>query len=389
MRPNRFYISFVLLIFVIAILACKDTTRSNYPEFSWDNVPLYMHMRKSTAFTAEELKYLAGFPVVTLEKITGSQTYGSSEKGSLEAARAIKEVNPDTKVLYYRNVMCNYNTYEVNAGLDTIPGAFLADSSNGNMMLHRNVREVYDLSNPQLRKWWVDHCVEMSKYPEIDGIFLDGNIKALEPVFLGKEIGLEKKQEVADGYGVMMQDMRNRIGPDKLMVANLIRARLPDSGLGYMQYMDGSYLEAIEAAANGIPRLEYLAKGIEAVQKAARDGKIICMSMGLGLAANSRDRIDDSRQKVDWGPEVMVRLEYCLAMFLICAEEYSYFLAHDGYAVDGNKSSVWLRRFPQYDKPLGPPKGPATMDGYIYAREFEYCSVLLDIENKTGNLEWN
>ncbi|MFC2091069.1 putative glycoside hydrolase [Bacteroidota bacterium] len=385
---NRFIRFLSLLILTIVLQSCTEISKSNYPEFSWEKVPLYMHMRKSTAFSAEELEYLASFPIVTLEKITGSKTYGSSEKGSLEAAKAIKGVSPDTKVLYYRNVMCNYGTYEVNTGLDTIPGAFLVDSSNGNMMLHRNVREVYDLSNPILRKWWVDHCVEMSAYPEIDGIFLDGNIKALEPVFLGKEVGLEKKQEVADGYEMMMKDMRNRIGSNELMVANLIRARLPDAGLHYMDYMDGSYLEGIEGAANGIPPLEYLAKGIDAVQKAAREGKIICLSMGLGRSAMSRDRIDDSRRKVEWGPEVMDRLDYCLAMFLICAEKYSYFLAHDGYAVDGTSSSVWLKRFPQYDKPLGPPKGPAEMNGYTYTREFEHCSVFLDIENKIGKIDW-
>ncbi len=375
-------------IFAQDIEATWESMTENYPEFNWDHVPLYQHMRKSTAFTEEELKYLASFPIVTLEKITGSKTYGSSEKGSLAAARAIKEVNPDTKVLYYRNVMCNYSTYEVNAGLDTIPGAFLVDSSNGNTKLHRNVREVYDLSNPKLRLWWVDHCVEMAGYPEIDGIFLDGNIKALEPVFLGKEIGLEKKQEVAEGYDLMMKDMRTRMGSEELMLANLIRARLNNSGLDYMQYMDGSYLEAFEAAANGIPRQEYIAKGIDAVQKAAREGKIICMSMGLGLSAHGENKIDDSRQKVKWGPETLERLDYSLAIFLICAEKYSYFLAHDGYAVDGNSSAVWLKRFPQYDRPLGPPKGPAVKEGYVYTREYEHASVYLDIDNEVAKINW-
>ena len=26
-----------------------------FPDFSWDTIPLYMHVRKATAFTAEEL----------------------------------------------------------------------------------------------------------------------------------------------------------------------------------------------------------------------------------------------------------------------------------------------------------------------------------------------
>ena len=140
---------------------------------------------KATSFTQEELNYLAGFPLITLEKTTGSRTYGSSEDGSREAAKAIKAINPAAKVLYYRNVMCNYGTYNVNEGLEDIPNAFLV-ARDGNTKLHRGVREVYDLSNPALRKWWVDHCVDMAEYDEIDGLFLDGNIKALEPAFLGR-----------------------------------------------------------------------------------------------------------------------------------------------------------------------------------------------------------
>ena len=206
------------------------TPRPAYPEFTWDRIPLYMHMRKATSFTQEELNYLAGFPLITLEKTTGSRTYGSSEDGSRQAAKAIKAVNPEARVLYYRNVMCNYGTYKVNEGLKDIPSAFL-QARDGNTKLHRGVREVYDLSNPALRKWWVDHCVDMAQYDEIDGIFLDGNIKALEPAFLGKELGAERKQEVAEGYAVMMQDLKNRMPSDKLLVANIIRARLTNSGL--------------------------------------------------------------------------------------------------------------------------------------------------------------
>ena len=84
----------------------KDSTELPRPLFSWDHVPLYMHMRKSAAFTQKELDYLAGFPLITLEKTTGSRTHGSTEAGSLAAAKAIKAINKDARVLYYRNVMC-------------------------------------------------------------------------------------------------------------------------------------------------------------------------------------------------------------------------------------------------------------------------------------------
>ncbi|MFC1766435.1 alpha-L-fucosidase [Planctomycetota bacterium] len=137
------------------VLRLKYGSFEHYPKFSWDTVPLYMHMRKSAAFTPEELDYLAGFPLITLDKTTGSATYGSSVEGSRMAAKAIKAVLP-----------------------------------------------------------------------------------------------------------------------------------------------------------------------------------------------------------------------------------------HDGYSVNNNDSSVWLTRFPEFDKPLGPPKGPAVQDGYTYTREFEHASVFLDIEKKQGRVTW-
>lgn len=385
---NNPQISFILLLAFLS-QASWAQEKSSYPDFSWDHVPLYMHMRKAEAFTPEELDYLAAFPIITLEKTTGSKTYGSTEKGSLEAASAIKAVNPEAKVLYYRNIMVHYGGYDVNESFNDINQGLLADSSGNTNIVHRGKRGAYDLSNPEVQKWWVDDCVAMAGHEQIDGIFIDGNIKALEPVFLGKEIGPEKKAEVKAGYDEVMKELHDRSAKDKLLIANLIRARLPNSGLDYMEYLDGSYLEGFELAANGYTKLEYVARAIDATQKAARSGKIICMSMGLGKSRKSGTGIDDTRMKAEQGSPYQDRLTYSLSIFLICAEKYSYFLAHDGYSVNGDDSSVWLKLFPEYKKPLGPPKGPAKMEGYIYTREYERASVWLDIEHEKAKIEWN
>ncbi len=56
--------------------------------------------------------------------------------------------------------------------------------------------------------------------------------------------------------------------------------------------------------------------------------------------------------------------------------------------MNNNDSTVWLTRFPEYDKPLGPPKGPAVKDGTTYTREYESASVFLDIEKQTAKITW-
>ena len=359
------------------------------PAFSWDSVPAYIHIRKDTAFTPEEIEYLASFPLVTIEKMTGNKTYGSNEAGTARAAEAIKAINPAAKVLYYRNVIVHYGSYAANEALKDVPGAFLL-GKNGSDKLVRGKSEAYDLSNPALRDWWLANAEEVCADPNIDGIFLDGIVKVLEPGYLKRDIGEGKKAKVEEGYHTMIKDLRKELAPEKLMIANVLRARFPDSGLAEMKGLDGSYIEAFEVAVGRVPKKDYVAKGIKAFQTAARGGALIAFTGGLGeegeIKEANKDKTDEYRQGLDSADATQARFDYLLAMFLICAEEHSYFNAHDSY--NAKASKVWLKRPAAYDRPLGEPKGPAVRKGYIYTRKFAHASVRLDIEREVGRIVW-
>lgn len=359
------------------------------PSFSWDRVPCYMHIRKDTAFTADEIRFLASFPLVTLEKTTGAREFGSTEAGTLAAARAIKAINPATKVLYYRNVIVHYGSYAANTSLKDIPGAFLVDRQGNDKLVRRTV-QAYDLTNKPLRDWWLANAKQVCADPALDGIFLDGVVKVLEPDYLRQEIGEKKKAGMIAGYEAMMKETRQALGPEKLMVANLLRARFPDSGMSRLRAFDGSYLEGFETAAGNVPAKDYVAKGIADFQEAARQGYIIAFTAGLGKEANeaakNQQQTDEMRQSLTVDEAARLRFSYLLAMFLICAEPHSYFHAHDGY--NAKTSKVWMTRPPELDRPLGPPKGPAVRAGYTYTREFAHASVRLDLEQKSGGIAW-
>ena len=370
--------------------ATETKPRPTYPEFSWDRIPLYMHIRKEKSFTDEEIKFLAKFPLITFEKANGHRDHGSVEAGTLHAARAVKQINPKATILYYRNVIVHYGGYAVDQQLKQIPGAMLHDR-NGSRELIRNRVEAYDLSNAQLRQWWANSCRSMTADPAIDGIFLDGNIKALEPGYLARQIGTAKKQQTIEGYHQMMRQTREAIGPDELMVANILRARFDNGGLEYLDYFDGSYLEGFFHNVGGARYEEYVAKGIEATQAAARQGKIIAFTTGFNQPqTGARNRsvmgIDEQHTTVASEAEARAALTYPLAIFLICAEKHSYFRIHEGYSA--NENNRWMRWFPEYDRPLGPPTGPAKRDGYRYSRTFEHASVTLDIESRTAEIHW-
>lgn len=390
MKHTLTLLPLLLLAPLAAFCAGPSTSPDRLPSFSWERVPCYMHIRKDTAFTADELRYLASFPLVTLEKGTGAKEFGSTEAGTLAAARAIKAINPATKVLYYRNVIVHYGGYQANETLASIPGAFLRNRSGGDKLV-RNRVQAYDLTNAKLREWWLANAKQVCGDSALDGIFLDGNIKVLEPDYLRSEIGERKKAEVVLGYDAMMKSTRLTLGPGKLMVANLIRARFPDSGLSRLPVFDGSYLEGFETAVGNVPVKDYVAKGIAGFQKAAQQGFLIAFTAGLGEeetdeGTKNSQRTDEIRKSLAQDKAATLRFQYLLAIFLICAEKQSYFCPHDGY--DAKKSKVWMTKAPEFARPLGAPKGPAVRAGYVYTREFVHASVRLDLETQTGKIDW-
>ena len=389
---NRNMLKIIALLFasLAALHAAESFSTDKLPAFSWERVPRYMHIRKDTAFTADEIRYLASFTLVTFEKMTGSKDFGSTEEGTLEAARAVKALNPATKILYYQNVFIQYGGYAANAALEKVPKAFLA-GRKGNQKLVRGKVQAYDLSNTKVRDWWLSSVKRVCADPAIDGLFFDGNIKVLEPNYLRNEIGETKKAGVVEGYTAMMKDARRILGPEKLMVANVLRARFLDSGMSRLSAFDGSYIEAFETSVGKMLKKDYVAKGIEAFQKAARQGYLIAFTAGLGEDVSDEEVMnpqgtDEIRKSRSDEKVTTRRFNYLLAMFLICAEKHSYFCAHDGY--DAKKSKVWMSNPPEFERPLGAPMGPAVRDGYIYTRDFAHASVRLDIENQIGSVDW-
>ncbi|MBT4499953.1 MAG: hypothetical protein HOC74_19650, partial [Gemmatimonadetes bacterium] len=127
---------------------------NHYPEFSWDRLPLYIHIRKELEFDQQELEYLASFPLITFEKTTGCITSGSTDAGTVAAAKAVKAINPKARILFYRNVFVHYGGYSFNQELEEIDAPFLRDRW-GRGKLVRNAVEAYDLTDPNVTDWWV------------------------------------------------------------------------------------------------------------------------------------------------------------------------------------------------------------------------------------------
>ncbi len=89
--------------------------------------------------------------------------------------------------------------------------------------------------------------------------------------------------------------------------------------------------------------------------------------------------------------EMYAYFEFKLAVFLLGANEYSYF----GYqsTVVGDDAGENLFRaippFPEFQYPLGAPLGSAVQDDDEWTRAFEHASVWLDAENGVATINWD
>ena len=46
--------------------------------------------------------------------------------------------------------------------------------------------------------------------------------------------------------------------------------------------------------------------------------------------------------------------------------------------------------YPEFSKPLGPPKGPAIESGDVWTREFAHASVFINISNRSASrIDWS
>jgi len=369
------------------------TDFSHYPQFSWDRIPLTAHMGKlSGSFTDEEAQFLAThFPLIVIEKTQGVRVEKHVEKPSYEAARQLKKYNPDTKVLFYLNTFIAYPMYDAHQAFIDHPEWTLKDK-NGNNVLVRGRLLRYDLSKPDLREWWSNICRDAVTQAPFDGIFAD----AIPQLSMAKQNnirrwGKEKFHTLEAGLDAMLRQTMKKIGPDKHLIYNGLRGKLDawkDGGTRYLDVATGAMVEHFGhySGRNKDGKIipEQMAADIELIRQAGKAGKIIVVKGWPKsiekLGPPKKKQLHDEYAKI-----ARKEITFPLAAFLIAAEKYAYFAYAWNYHHDGG----WLEWYPEYDKPLGPPKGPAKRNGWIYTRQFKHASVWLDIENEKAKITWH
>ena len=77
-------------------------------------------------------------------------------------------------------------------------------------------------------------------------------------------------------------------------------------------------------------------------------------------------------------------ITFPLACVLTGAQPNCYFC----YTWGWNPEEGSLDWYPEFDQPLGPPRGDAVQEGWTFQRGFQHATVFVDLETRTAKIDW-
>lgn len=395
-RPQHFVKVVCIVLVMLICFSCKNEKsvlrisdgtvfepKEYFPEFGWNTTPQYfMFGDMERLLKPEEVNFIAertGF--VCIEKSHGLNPLGAAELGAKHEAAAFKKLNPDVKVLFYFNSAWAwpYTSYNKNFTRENIEAhpelkKFLITDPKTGELNHRRNTFNFDVLNPEFREWWVETVATGMKVSDCDGVFID----QMHGFFYLRE---DRKEEVLKAQGEMLANLKKRIGPDKILLANNAN---DDIAKYVYPHIDATMFEHYNGR---LYSKENLLKEWDDMLKNAKEGKMSIFRFGVEHESRTYDYKNKQEHYDEIKKLAKEKLEYFQACYLIGAQPYAYFQYGWGWGLsDGS-----LVDYPELLKPLGTPKGAykrINPDGWEFTREFEHASVWLNTETREGKINW-
>ncbi|MBP0905427.1 putative glycoside hydrolase [Mariniflexile gromovii] len=372
-----------VIIYGIIFFVCFQTfgqTNNNFPKFSWDKVPIAFHFGKEGSLNKKEAKFIASHSsFIVLEKGHGIPDYKTTETGIEADAKKLKKYNPNMKVIFYWNAFLDYNMYKAHTVYENHPEWWLKMKS-GEYDLKNEKTKRYDLSNPEVRNWWVDIAKNEVLNGSTDGVFMDAFIQVASKANINIW-GQEKYDAIQQGLKDLVKETRMALGNDKLIVYNGIRSKPNDNtGNNFPDYTDAVMIEHFAILKS--QSKESMLQDILEMEKAGKTGKIVVFKGWPGYAWFDNDFMAKPlKEKQEISRK---NITFPLASFLAGAQENSFFIYNWGYRF---KHGV-LDWYPEFDKPLGKPLHDMKVKGWELTRDFEHASIWVNLETKEATIDW-
>ena len=205
---------------------------------------------------------------------------------------------------------------------------------------------VFDVSKPEVCKWWLKICLNATKYANGDGCYCDSSTK-INTTFT-PQLSPRKEKAWNEGLLNLTREVQEALGDDNLLIGKVAN----------QSYVKAVQIEGFRASNNSIQSL------------------LLGAQVGQVMQAHVPVNVPCSGDLTDY-----------IAAFLIGAGEYAYFGCGHWYAEgDDTTPLIW---HPEYDKPLGAPKGPAQYNAGVWTRSFASgTEATFDTKTNKGTINW-
>ena len=301
----------------------------------------------SGQYNEQALQTIAKFKMATIEKWMGYNVQNIDDEDEMVMAMiAIKKVNPKISTYFYMNSFKDRpEMTRMARELTQHPSFFLRDS-NGTPVKNGGGFYIFDLSNPAVRQWWLNICLNATKFANGDGCFCDSSQH--ENATFKPNPSAAKMKAWGEGMLNLTRDVQEALGNDKLLIG-----KVPGQ-----PYVKAVQIEVFRPDNNSINEL------------------LSGLSTGQVVQAHVPTNVPCSSDLTDH-----------IAAFLIGAGKYYYFGCGNWNATgDDTRPLTWR---PEYDKRLGAPKGPAQYNSGVWTRSFASgTEVMFDTKGNKGTIKW-
>ncbi len=283
------------------------------------------------------------------------------------------------KVVFYWNAFLDYKMYEAHDIYNSHPEWWLR-KQDGELDFKNAGLKRYDLSNPEVRKWWVETAKNEILNGSTGGVFMDAFIQVASPANI-KLWGKEKYDSIQEGLKKLIAETRAALGNEKLIVYNGIRSN-PRRNIGnnFPEHTDAVMIEHF-GIINSSSK-ESMLFDIKEMENAGKTGKMVVFKGWPGYAWIDKDFMAkplNEKQKIS-----KENITFPLASFLAGAQENAYFIYNWGYRFKHGA----LDWYPEFVKPLGKPLHDMKVNGWKLTRDFEHASIWVDLETKKAKINW-
>ncbi|MGJ8672704.1 putative glycoside hydrolase [Rubritalea sp.] len=332
---------------VLSVFICANSAVQAEPGYAgeWNKTRLYGHSYSGGNFTDEQYEWIKNhFEYFTVEKPHMRSLYPdpSHEKTSaLTATRLIKQ-NPRCKPLMIYSISAAYcKWFEAeNKALKEHPEYFKMNDKGVPTHLNLPLKAEND--------WYVKTVNSICEKSDLQGIFIDGWRTAVRKHKPNVSYITSKMTGFRLINGFILNQKRNGMY----------------DGLEMLDNVDGVFIDSwFRHTCDSVTAGETM---IDTCLQVPNDKMFVCFSAHDGWSKTH---------------------EFSHAAYLIVAHEKAYFRWVDEGDHLWNSSSL-MTWHDDFGKKIGKPLGKAVKKGHTYHREFEFCTVDLDLENKTSSIVW-